>query len=434
MPAVSQPILYAIFVVSLNLFVSCGPTTTSSQGRSETMGTEMEGNKKITELDHSAFSSSSTRYEIILPVDTLKGMSDSERINEAFGWWVEKDKILWVRFRLGLAPYSRDRLLTKLSALNDYRNRLEEHKKAAGLDGRQPYYLLAAASDFYREVCPVKEGKCQCSAAELAEFSKNPEKMYLNPLIARELLKDPNVKGLYIHELMAFSNNKVPNDNPFNCPKTDVVPVLWNKLIAYAKAAKEEKKQIIWNDAGDEGAWKWLQDALAGAPGTTWRDREGAKKLFSEYGAVIVPLWANNRATGDRDENDYCPVASTNGVRVYCDKINNSIVSLKAISNEYTRSRFGASIQDWHTYATFDPSSYSKKSESDCIKRDVLNYAARAQNENSQVFEFESYWSGDKFFEALTEIKNALLNNKKIVAGSWSDPVCLQKAPVVGKS
>jgi hypothetical protein len=414
-----------VILITTNFLMACGPTGKSPQRRETVSETKSVEDKTFTEKEIGPSSFTRKRHhEIILPMDTLDGMSNSERAREAFSW-----NSLQVSFRLSLPPYSRDRLPSPLSSLSDYRNKLTVHKADSGLEKNHPYYLVVSASDFFRHICPVKDKKCQCSDEDLKKLVTDPSDMYLHPLIAKDILKDPDVKGLYIHELMSFSNNRVPNDNSFNCPKEDVVPIQWNKLLAYAAAAKAEGKKIIWNDAGDKGAWSWLEDALNGEKHIAWRDRQGAKKLFEEYGSIIVPLWANNRHTGDANESDPCPKTSTKGVRLYCDKINNSIASVKAISKMYTQERFGASIQDWHTFATFDKVSYSNVDNSTCIRRDVLNYASRAKNEGSAIFEFESYWAKDKFFEAITVVKDAI-TFKRDIQTNWPSPlVCVPKPP-----
>lgn len=382
-------------------------------------------------------------YEIILPVDTLGGMKyDPLSAYRAINLWPSSN--VSVAFRLSLPPYVKSNRPPPVNKYADYLQRLNEHKIASGFPSDLPYYVTVAASDFYRHVCPINPAlqdvnipaniadvkRCVCGPKMLKDVWDKPEQMYMDPYIAKELLKDPNIKGLYIHELMVFSNGTIGRDHSFNCQKDrQDTPILWDKLIEYAHAAKLEGKKIIWNDAGDDDAWKWLLNLLDRVEGTKKIDQDKATELFKNYGSVIVPLWANNRDTEDQNENDYCTSDSTKK-RVSCDKINNSIKAVYKIAERHTK-RFGASIQDWHTDANYYPKFIPKPPKDqlfhNCVERDIRNYILKAQGSGAKVFEFESYWTGEGFFKALLELKKVLQSGSTISAGNWPRPLQCKK-------
>lgn len=427
------------FVYSI-LTLSCGPTDRSKLNFREEVVEKDAGSEQQKENSPDYEFTGGGNPEIILPMHPLPGMSDSAKAAIAFDWM--KSAPLWVRFRLSMAPFVRSNRDTYSYNTYDYLMRLEKHKVDSGLKPNYPYYMVPVASDYYRDVCPVDDkGVCQCNAEQLKNFMAYPKNLYLDPVVARNLLKDPQVKGLYIHELMAFSNNEIDSKNKFNCPKKGpeykTIPILWGILKEYAAAAKEFDKKIIWNDAGDEGAWKWLLDVLNSAGNSTPYDQAGAQSLFNEYSNVIVPLWANNRNTSDLHEKDTCHARAdaksvVKRTRLFCDKIENSTEAIKAIALKYKMNRFGASIQDWHTVHTFvTPDSAAKDAKyQECVRRDIINYTAKAQKVGSRVFEFESYWARDGFFKALKLLKDSIRDEKQApLVGNWSDQVCFPVPP-----
>jgi hypothetical protein len=177
-----------------------------------------------------------------------------------------------------------------------------------------------------------------------------PEQLYWDSETMCNILENkPGAKGLYLPEIKTWSYARS-------------VPLNWTLLEEYFVCAREHNKKVLWCEWG----WGW------------WliRHDAGYHSTFSEYGDVIVPVWANNDPCNWEWARD----------------------DATAASNEYCDGKHGASIQDWYWYELgYDRHDMPAQVVTDFIKENYDNGGRWSQ------FEYE--WDDPEFFQGIYDGK-----------------------------
>jgi hypothetical protein len=213
------------------------------------------------------------------------------------------------------------------------------------------YYLTAACSDF-----PTYYS---------APLFWNITRMcnYLNTL--------PHIKGLYFHEIRSYGTG-------FD----------WSKVSQLAKCANDSKKVIVWSEWG---SWSTIKSEIERS--------SSVRDIFSKYGRVIVPVWANNRNT-----NNYYQAQDMEAQKS----------AVQSVSNIYCAGKRGASIQDWHWYETYGNLNVPASDIEYYIK---MNYGM-----NGTYYQFEYYWNKGGFYDGVTSGRNYIAGTNKCY--TCGDRVC----------